>query len=259
MDRSLRRIGSDWEALAEADPLWAILTDPGTRGGKWDVEAFFESGRREVRLLLDELEEHDQLPAPRETLETQGHALDFGCGVGRLTQGLCRHFRGAVGIDISPTMVRLANEHNAFATRCRYMHNDAPHLDVLGDERFDLCYSFIVLQHMPWESAQGYLAAMAARLTPAGRLVFQLPAEAKAPPARTRWHAAARRVLPAPLRRLRHRLFGDPLPLRMQMHATPRLEVEAFLETLGLAVQYARPSLAAGAGYEGFLYVAGRA
>lgn len=259
MSRTLRRIGEDWETLAAADPLWAILTDPGTRGGKWDAEAFFESGRREVRLLIDELEEHGLLPASRETLEQQGDSLDFGCGVGRLTQGLCEHFHKAIGVDISPTMVRLANEHNGFGERCRYVFNDATDLNVLAEAHFDLCYSFIVLQHMPWDAARRYLAAMAARLKPEGLLVFQLPAKAEAPPPKTRWHAAARRALPAPLRRLRHRLFGDPLAARMQMHATPRTTVEDFLGSIDLRVRHARPSLAAGPGYEGFLYVAGRA
>ncbi|MEM1098490.1 MAG: class I SAM-dependent methyltransferase [Planctomycetota bacterium] len=256
---ALHQIGRDWEALAAADPLWAILTDPGTRGGKWDVDAFFESGRREVRLLLDELETHGLLPFARERLRTECHALDFGCGVGRLTQGLCDHFGRAIGVDISPTMIRLADEHNAHADRCRYVHNDAADLAVLGDARFDLCYSFIVLQHMPWDAAQRYLADMAAQLTPTGLLVFQLPSEARISPPRTVFHAAARRGLPRWARRWVHRAIGDPLAMRMQMHATPRGEVEAFLGSLGLTVKHARVSDAAGAGFSGFLYAAGRA
>lgn len=259
MDRALRSLGNDWETLAAADPLWAILTDPGTRGGKWDVHAFFESGRREVRLLMQELAENHLLPHDAETREKQGNSLDFGCGVGRLTQGLGEHFRLAVGIDISPTMIRLADEHNRLGDRCRYVLNAAPDLAILGDATFDLCYSFIVLQHMPWAAAQAYLADMAVRLTPTGLLVFQLPAVAQPPPAKTPIHALARRILPPTLRRMHHRAFGDPLAARMQMHATPRDAVETFLASLGLQLRHVRPSLAAGPGYEGFLYVAARA
>ncbi|MEM8783137.1 MAG: class I SAM-dependent methyltransferase [Planctomycetota bacterium] len=221
------------------------------------MEAFFASGRRTAETLVDQLDEQGLLPASRQSLLRDGRALDFGCGVGRLTQALCGHFQAAIGVDISPTMVRLADEHNRFGDRCRYVVNAAADLGVLKDGRFDLCYSLIVLQHMPWEAARGYLADMARRLTPRGRLVFQLPAAHTPPPPRTPLHALARRVLPETCRRLRRR-WRDPLAARMQMHATPRPTVEAFLASLGLEVLYVRESDDAGPGYASWLYVAGR-
>lgn len=39
-----------WEDWAQADPLWAILSDPSRKGGRWDLEEFFAS--REVREVL---------------------------------------------------------------------------------------------------------------------------------------------------------------------------------------------------------------
>ena len=33
---SLERHRHDWEELAAYDPLWAVLTQPGKRGGRWD-------------------------------------------------------------------------------------------------------------------------------------------------------------------------------------------------------------------------------
>jgi hypothetical protein len=52
---------SFWEQFAQADPLWAILSDPSKRGRRWDVESFMETGRREVSVLLYQLRElgHD--------------------------------------------------------------------------------------------------------------------------------------------------------------------------------------------------------
>ncbi len=259
MSRALRQLGRDWETLAATDPLWAILTDPGTRGGKWDADAFFESGRREVRLLLDRLDAAQRLSKGRETLLADGVALDFGCGVGRLTQGLCEHFRSVVGVDISPTMTRLADEHNRFGDRCRYVCNDAPDLVVLGDQRFDLAYSFIVLQHMPWAVATGYLTDMISRLNPGGLLVFQQPARRTDTSEHAAWRRAVRCVVPAWARRARHRLRGDRLASRMQMHVTPRDEVEAFLADAGVELLDVWPSHAAGAGYEAWQYVARKA
>ncbi len=47
-------------------------------------------------------------------------ALDFGCGVGRLTQALARHFNIVDGVDIAPSMIELANQFNRSGGRCRY-------------------------------------------------------------------------------------------------------------------------------------------
>ncbi len=72
-----------WEAHARHDPLWAILSDPTKKNRGWEIDRFFESGEREVRFLLRDLE---KIPFDKRD------ALDFGCGVGRLTHALSRHF-----------------------------------------------------------------------------------------------------------------------------------------------------------------------
>ncbi len=38
-------------------------------------------------------------------------ALDFGCGIGRLTQLLCKFFKKCIGVDISKEMIKLANKY----------------------------------------------------------------------------------------------------------------------------------------------------
>ena len=38
----------------------------------------------------------------------RGRALDFGCGVGRLTRALGERFESAIGVDISAGMVEQA-------------------------------------------------------------------------------------------------------------------------------------------------------
>jgi hypothetical protein len=45
-----------WEEAAQRDPLFAILSDPSRRGRRWDLESFFETGRREISLLLYQLQ-----------------------------------------------------------------------------------------------------------------------------------------------------------------------------------------------------------
>lgn len=50
--------------------------------------------------------------------------LDFGCGVGRLTQPLADHFNWFYGVDIVPSMIELANKYNPHGERCKYILNE---------------------------------------------------------------------------------------------------------------------------------------
>ncbi len=79
-----------WDLHAARDPMWAVLSDPAKRGRKWEINQFFETGRREISLLLYRLDELGLTP-PR------SRACDFGCGLGRLSQALGSYFEEVVG------------------------------------------------------------------------------------------------------------------------------------------------------------------
>lgn len=157
-----------WEHAARHDPLWAILSDPTKRGRRWDLAAFFETGRREISLLLYQLKQFGHEP-------NTGRALDFGCGVGRLTQALATRFDEVVGVDVSPTMIRLADELNRQRGVARYVLNQSPALEQFDTADFDFVYSDIVLQHLRPEAAVRYLTEFLRLLSPGGITVFQLP------------------------------------------------------------------------------------
>jgi SAM-dependent methyltransferase len=157
-----------WENAAQADPLWAILSDPMMRGRRWNLRDFFESGRREISLLDYQLRRLGRFPPG-------DRALDFGCGVGRLTQALGRTFPHVVGVDVSPTMVRLAERLNRHGDRVRYVVIDEPRLEGIPSDAFALVYSDIVLQHVEPERAVGYISEFLRVLAPGGVTVFQVP------------------------------------------------------------------------------------
>jgi len=157
-----------WEAHARYDPLWAILSDPTKKDRGWEIDRFFASGEREVRFLLRNL-------SSAGIDVSRGDALDFGCGIGRLTQALSHHFERVVGIDIAPTMIALAEELNPRPERVRFVRNPRDDLAVLGSAEFDFIYSNIVLQHVPPELTKKYLLELLRALRPGGILVFQLP------------------------------------------------------------------------------------
>ena len=158
-----------WDDWAKADPLWAIVSDPTQKGGKWDVEEFFATGRADVQALQREVADLGLQPGT-------GRCLDFGCGVGRLTQSLAEVFDRADGLDISETMIDLARGYNRHGERCVYQVNVAPDLRVFADNTFDLIFTTMVLQHNPPDIARGYIAEFARILVPGGLAVFDMPA-----------------------------------------------------------------------------------
>ena len=46
--RPMTTLAADWDELASADALWAVLSDPARKGGGWTREAFLESGTATV-------------------------------------------------------------------------------------------------------------------------------------------------------------------------------------------------------------------
>jgi len=163
-----------WDRAARVDPMWAVLSDPAKRGRRWRAAEFFATGRREISLLLFEL---SRLGHPPRT----DAALDFGCGLGRLSQALGATFSRVVGIDVSPTMIDLATRLNQFPSRVSYLLNDRPDLTRIESGSIDLVYSDIVLQHIPPDESRGYLAEFIRVLRPGGIAVFQLPSTIRPP------------------------------------------------------------------------------
>lgn len=50
-------------------------------------------------------------------------ALDFGCGMGRLTQALTKYFEEVYGIDIAPSMIKLTEKYNRYDNKCKFFLN----------------------------------------------------------------------------------------------------------------------------------------
>jgi SAM-dependent methyltransferase len=166
----LRDLQANWDTFGRVDPMWAILTDTSKRGRRWDRAEFFETGRDEIQGLMDYVSAF-QIPRERNT------ALDFGCGIGRLTQNLCEYFERVVGVDIAPSMIAEAHECNRHGDRCAYLVNGRDDLSVLPGGAFDLVYCNIVLQHMRPEYSRRYIREFVRLLTPGGVAVFQIPGE----------------------------------------------------------------------------------
>jgi len=218
---SLRHVRDTYEALGRDDPLYAVLSFDFAKGNRWDPQAFFKRGELEIDTALHDLRQLGLRPVP-------GRALDFGCGVGRLTQALCSHFDSAVGVDISSAMIEAAGRYNRHGERCNYLLNQRDDLAVLDDASFDFVYSNISLQHSPPRASERYISEFFRVLKPGAVALFQLPSGPRHEPGTLGgWWYDLRR---GPLRRAWKRLRGKPA---VEMHWVARSRVEELIEQAG--------------------------
>lgn len=229
----LRELKKNWHEFGRRDPLWAILAEPDKKNNRWNIDEFFKTGETDVEAILKYIE---ALPFPLNL----GRALDFGCGVGRLTQALCTRFDYCCGVDIARSMIRLAKKLNRHGSRCRYILNERNDLRLFGSDTFDFICTLITLQHMKPEYSKSYILEFLRVLAPGGMLFFQLPAlyrasnplvnhnpvEGDAPPVHAAGKQGMIRVLyEKTIGRYRSKLNPGAFDPVMEMHAVPQDEV----------------------------------
>ncbi len=168
MLRFLREAQRSWDRFAQSDPMWAVLSDPAKYGGLWDRDEFFDTGEREIADLWAILAAHKWIPNPLH------RALDFGCGVGRLSQALALRVPEVIGVDLSPEMIVQARRYCAKELNIRWLANADSRLPFPNDH-FSLIYSNLTLQHIAPELAHAYIREFLRILMPEGIAVFQVP------------------------------------------------------------------------------------
>ena len=199
----INTLRENWERLGANDPLWAVLTHPTKKGNRWDEDQFFKTGEEEIAHYMNLIEA--AYPGARKR-----RALDFGCGVGRLTFPLTHHFTEVTGVDVARSMIEKAKSH-AERGDCRFVHNTCSDLKVFPSRSFDLVLSLITLQHMAPRFAFRYIRDIHRLLARNGVFLFQLP------------EAAVPGDGPSTL-------DGTPV---MEMHGIPRNAVLNFIDDLG--------------------------
>jgi SAM-dependent methyltransferase len=146
-----------WNIAARISAKAAICTDCV------DEQAFFESGRREANLLRK-----------KGVLGPQVHAINIGCGIGRIENAICVEVASVTGVDISSRMVEMARQRVP-ALNVEFRTVDGRSLNGIESEHYDLCVSFIVLQHISRASTANYFLEVGRILKPDGHFLFQIP------------------------------------------------------------------------------------
>jgi SAM-dependent methyltransferase len=155
-----------WDYYGKHDPYYGVLSHEEFRGGKLDAaarEKFFASGVSVVESFLTTAE------AAFGPIR-KGVALDYGCGVGRLTRPLSERFQQVIGVDISDAMLDEARRNLADRPNVSYELASAQ-----SSRPVDLVLSKIVFLHIPPREALRILGQLADRLTPGGVGILDLP------------------------------------------------------------------------------------
>ncbi len=132
-------IKKSWEELAIIDPFYAILTRENKFGKRWEKEEFYKTGRIQVDGIFQFLQ------AKNISVNWES-ALDYGCGVGRLSEALADSFRNVLGLDFSREMISLANS-NKKHSNIEYSVISGDSLSNLESNTLDFTISYITLQH----------------------------------------------------------------------------------------------------------------
>lgn len=239
MDKKLDKLRQVWDSLGSQDPMWGILADPRKRGNRWDSDAFFLSGQDEIGRVMNVLE--SCFPAiPRRC------ALDFGCGIGRLSRPLCGFFDRVIGVDIAESMINNARQLNQDLPGCEFVLHQQNDLGFVPDGSVDFVYSNIVLQHIERPYSDRYLEEFARVLSDQGVAVFQVPCER-----RGGIFSASSLVPTALLEGYRTIRYGRN---RVQMHAIPTSDVESIICRAGGRIARVEDSDAAGPGWKSKRY-----
>ena len=145
-----------WDAAASAGAEDAILT-----GASAD---FFEfAGEKDAAIV-------------RRYLRGGEAVLNIGCGVGRVERYLAPDVRELWAVDVSGEMIRRARERLAGLANVHLQEvGNREFLSAFEKDRFDLVFSFLVLQHLEKEDAFLYLRDAFRVLKPGGLLVTQFP------------------------------------------------------------------------------------
>ena len=167
-----KHIQESWKSLGEKEPYWSVLTVDNLLARNIEVNkgVFYESGKQDANILFNFFN--------RNRIDYTGFksALEYGCGLGRVTQWLAEKFEIVHGYDISQTHLNGAEQ---YLTRVGVRNIILKHIkrvqDIQNLPKVDLVYSILVLQHNPPPLISLIIREFIKALNPGGIAFFQVP------------------------------------------------------------------------------------
>lgn len=151
----------DWDRRAEADPYyWVAATQEA------DLDSYHASAERDCSHFMNGLQS-----VLGKTVT--GNLLDLGCGIGRMTAPLAAHFKKAVGVDVSPIMIKQAQELHQKIDNLEFIVNSGADLSMLENESYQVVCSYSVLPHLPPDVVTAYFCEIGRILEHGGVVRYQ--------------------------------------------------------------------------------------
>ncbi|WCM28047.1 class I SAM-dependent methyltransferase [Sphingomonas sp. QA11] len=165
----MRSTDTDWAAIGEVEPYFGVLSSVDYLRDNLTAhtrDQFFASGEADMASVIAHIRDrYDPDFHPR-------HAIDFGCGVGRLALAMAKVADRVTGVDISPGMLVEASRNGE--ARGAGNVTFAENLLVAGDA--DWVNSFLVFQHIPPERGFALMGQLFGQLRPGGVASIHLTA-----------------------------------------------------------------------------------
>lgn len=96
--------------------------------------------------------------------------LEIGCGIGRVGQALAPCCKQWIGCDVSPNMLRHAQQRLAAFTNVRFVQLSGYDLQPIADASIDLVYCTVVFMHLDEWDRYNYILEACRVLKPGGRI-----------------------------------------------------------------------------------------
>lgn len=139
---SMGQSKNKWNKLASKNSRYFVMTDFGE-----DIteEKYKKTGEQDYNELISA----DDFVKNRLGDFTEKTALEIGCGTGRVTEFIAKHFKKVFAIDISEEMIAEGQRRLKDVANITFTSIDGTHYPTIKDSSIDFVFSYIVFQHMP--------------------------------------------------------------------------------------------------------------
>ncbi len=182
----------DWERFGAEDPYYSVLNTEAYKK-EYLTDALraqvLETGETSTQTFLNFAQQHfNDMGMER--------ALEFGCGVGRMSIALARRFQHICALDISPSMLieAQANSQLLGVTNIEFALSDDNLSRAAG--KFDFALSYLVFQHIPQKRGVQIIRQILGRLNPGGVAALHVTCYRTSSPLRQSIHIVRRNFLP---------------------------------------------------------------
>jgi ubiquinone/menaquinone biosynthesis C-methylase UbiE len=137
---------------------------------------YFTSGEYEERLLeMQRSREAIAKDVLSKVISLDDEVLEFGCGSGLITGAVASYCKSATGVDVSQTILKVAEELNRGKENVSFKRSSGLDLQVLPDRAFNFIYSIECIQHIDKIHAITLFHEFYRVLKPGGRALIHFP------------------------------------------------------------------------------------